>query len=119
MGKLCVLKVRCIRINLPACEHSLVFLEKLVCGASPMLGPYPDALSEWGGKNSTLIVADGQWWRLITPIMLHAGIIHLAGTYQSHFHNKWKERKEKETTTRIECGVYTQNNRHSHHLSLY
>ena len=46
---------------------------------SPMLGPYPDALSEWGGKNSPMIVEDGQWWRLLTPILLHAGLIHLAG----------------------------------------
>jgi membrane associated rhomboid family serine protease len=44
-----------------------------------MLGPYPDALSECGGKNAPMIVEDGQWWRLFTPIMLHAGIIHLAG----------------------------------------
>lgn len=46
---------------------------------NPMFGPYPDALSEWGGKNSVLILDDGQWWRLITPILLHAGVIHLLG----------------------------------------
>ena len=44
---------------------------------NPMFGPYPDALSEWGGKNSILIVEDGEWWRLMTPILLHAGVIHL------------------------------------------
>ena len=44
---------------------------------NPMFGPYPDALSEWGGKNSILIVEDGEWWRLFTPILLHAGVIHL------------------------------------------
>lgn len=44
---------------------------------NPMFGPYPDALSEWGGKNSVLILEDGHWWRLLTPILLHAGVIHI------------------------------------------
>jgi membrane associated rhomboid family serine protease len=46
---------------------------------NPMIGPYPDALSEWGGKNAVLIISDNEWYRLITPIMLHAGIFHLLG----------------------------------------
>ena len=36
---------------------------------NPMVGPFPDALSEWGGKNSVLILDDGEWW-LMQPNLL-------------------------------------------------
>jgi len=46
---------------------------------NPMIGPYPDVLSSWGAKNTYLIINGGEWWRLFTPIMLHAGVIHIVG----------------------------------------
>ena len=46
---------------------------------NPMIGPPPDALDYWGGKNALKILRDGEDWRLITPIFLHAGVLHLIG----------------------------------------
>lgn len=64
--------------------QTLVLIIMMVqCGVAPfnvnpMIGPYPDTLSTWGAKNTVLILEDNEWWRLISPIMLHAGVIHLA-----------------------------------------
>eukprot|EP00457_Paulinella_chromatophora_P008526 gb/GEZN01008562.1/.p1 GENE.gb/GEZN01008562.1/~~gb/GEZN01008562.1/.p1 ORF type:complete len:364 (-),score=32.62 gb/GEZN01008562.1/:237-1328(-) len=42
-----------------------------------MLGPSNTVLLNCGAKQTALIVEGGQWWRLIAPIFLHAGLIHL------------------------------------------
>ncbi|MFO7567967.1 MAG: rhomboid family intramembrane serine protease [Enhygromyxa sp.] len=39
--------------------------------------PSVEALLSWGG-NLGLLTQSGQWWRLLTAMFLHAGIIHLA-----------------------------------------
>jgi len=42
-------------------------------------------LDRYGAKDDFAIIHQGQWWRLITPIFLHAGILHLAVNSYSLF----------------------------------
>lgn len=60
---------------------------------NPMIGPYPDTLNYWGAKNAVLIVEDGELYRLVTPIFLHAGLIHLLGNVmvQAEVGNRWEK----------------------------
>ena len=60
---------------------------------NPMVGPYPDTLNYWGAKNAVLIVEDGEVYRLVTPIFLHAGVIHLLGNVmvQAEVGNRWEK----------------------------
>mmetsp|Transcript_1930 Transcript_1930/g.4613 ORF Transcript_1930/g.4613 Transcript_1930/m.4613 type:complete len:505 (-) Transcript_1930:909-2423(-) len=43
---------------------------------NPMIGPSAESLLELGAKQSSLIVNEGEWFRLFSPMVLHAGIIH-------------------------------------------
>ena len=43
---------------------------------NPMIGPSAETLLKLGAKQSSLIVNEGQWFRLFAPIVLHAGFIH-------------------------------------------
>jgi membrane associated rhomboid family serine protease len=53
----------------------LVFLLMIISGISPV-EPDTHSLFLWGG-NFRLAVTNGQWWRLITYMFLHAGYMHL------------------------------------------
>ena len=42
-----------------------------------MVGPYPEALDNWGAKDTEKIVDDSEWWRLFTPIFLHGYVWYI------------------------------------------
>lgn len=43
---------------------------------NPLLGPSSETLLKCGARDSNLIVNEGQWYRLFTPMVLHAGLVH-------------------------------------------
>jgi rhomboid protease GluP len=54
-----------------------VFIGMLLTGAS-FIAPNTKQLLFWGANNGTLVLQYGQWWRLITAMFVHIGIIHIA-----------------------------------------
>jgi membrane associated rhomboid family serine protease len=67
---------------LSAVQLGILVIQMLLCGVAsvdinPMIGPYPDAFSEWGGKNAYLMLEGEQYFRIITPVLLHVGLLHL------------------------------------------
>lgn len=55
---------------------------------NPMLGPSAQSLLDAGGKYGPSI-RQGEWWRFITPIFLHAGFVHLFLNLVSQFIFCW------------------------------
>lgn len=43
---------------------------------NPMIGPSAETLVRLGAKDSYLIVVQEEAWRLVSPMVLHAGLIH-------------------------------------------
>lgn len=46
---------------------------------NPYLGPSISTLIRFGAKDAELIIKSKEYWRLISAIMLHAGVYHLLG----------------------------------------
>lgn len=42
-----------------------------------MIGPHPHKLSFAGAKNAARIRYKAEWWRLLSPVLLHSGVIHV------------------------------------------
>jgi membrane associated rhomboid family serine protease len=45
-------------------------------GVNPMIGPSPQVLLKMGAKESDLIVNHNESWRLVSSMVLHAGLVH-------------------------------------------
>jgi len=46
---------------------------------NPSIGPHYHALDAMGAKNVAKILHGGEWWRILTPMLLHGGVMHLVG----------------------------------------
>jgi rhomboid protease GluP len=54
-----------------------VWLAMVAKGVSP-INPTVDQLMNWGASSAGNVLIEGQWWRIITAMFLHVGILHLA-----------------------------------------
>jgi membrane associated rhomboid family serine protease len=71
-----------LSIGVTSIQLLTICLQFAMCGIAPLevnpfVGPYPDAFSEWGGKNGYLMITNHEYWRIISPAALSVGILHL------------------------------------------
>ncbi len=57
--------------------NCLVFLYMLGRGVSIWM-PTPDQLESFGASRAVDVLNNGDWWRIVTAMFVHVGIIHLA-----------------------------------------
>jgi rhomboid protease GluP len=54
-----------------------VFLLMVLGGVSP-IKPTSESLMGWGADNAGAVLLDGEWWRIVTAMFVHGGVLHLA-----------------------------------------
>jgi rhomboid protease GluP len=57
--------------------NCLVFLAMTARGVHPM-SPTTIQLMHWGADNAGAVLQYGEWWRIVTAMFVHVGIVHLA-----------------------------------------
>jgi rhomboid protease GluP len=57
--------------------NCVVFFAMMFSGVSP-ISPSPEQLMQWGANNAGSVLINSEWWRIITAMFVHVGIIHLA-----------------------------------------
>jgi rhomboid protease GluP len=54
-----------------------VYVAMVLSGVS-FWSPTIDQLLHWGANNGVLVLQNGEWWRLVTAMFVHVGILHIA-----------------------------------------